>query len=67
MNEVIVVHFLGADDVTVLFVAQVGRVDAVGSQELSVGHAKSLANGLGDQLGLLERSMCRGKLRAWTT
>lgn len=55
MNEVIVVHFLGVDDVTVLFVAQVGGVDAVGTQELSVGHTKSLTNGLSDQLGLLER------------
>lgn len=55
MNEVIVVHFLGVDDVAVLFVAQVGGVDAVGAQELSVGHAESLTDGLRDQLRLLER------------
>lgn len=52
MDEVIVVHFLGVDDVTVLFLAQVGRVDAIGSQELSVGHAKSLTDGLCDELCL---------------
>lgn len=46
------VHFLGVDDVTVLFLAQVGRVDAIGSQELSVGHAKSLTDGLCNELRL---------------
>lgn len=46
MDEVIVVHFLGVDNVTVLFLAQVGRVDAIGSQELSVCHAEGLTNGL---------------------
>lgn len=61
MDEVIVVHFLGVDDVTVLFLAQVGRVDAIGPQKFPVGHAKSLTDGLcnelclweGDQLGRL--------------
>lgn len=48
------VHFLGVDDVTVLFLAQVGRVDAVGSQELSVGHAKGLTDGLCNELSLWE-------------
>lgn len=48
------VHFLGVDDVTVLFLAQVGRVDAVGSQELPVGHAEGLANGLCNKLCLWE-------------
>lgn len=52
MDEIIVVHFLGVDDVAVLFLAQFGRVYAVGSQELSVGHAKGLANGLCDELCL---------------
>lgn len=52
MNEVIVVHFLGVDDVTVLLLAQVGGVDAVGAQELPVGHAEGLANGLCDELRL---------------
>lgn len=52
MDEVIVVHFLGVDDVTVLLLAQVGGVDAVGAQELPVGHAEGLANGLCDELRL---------------
>lgn len=52
MNEVIIVHLLRVDDVTVLLLAQVLRVDAVGSQELLVSHAECLANGLGDQLRL---------------
>ena len=54
MYKVIMVHFLGVDDVTVLFLAQVGRVDAVGSQEFSVGHAKGLTNGLCNELRLCE-------------
>lgn len=55
------VHFLGVDDVTVLFLAQVGGVDAVGSQELSVGHAESLTYRLCDELCLWEGE-CWGKL-----
>ena len=54
MDEVVVVHLLGVDDVTVLFLAQVGGVDAVGSQELSVGHAEGLTDGLCDELRLWE-------------
>ena len=54
MDKVIMVHFLGVDDVTVLFVAQVGRVDAIGSQEFSVGNTKSLTDGLCNQLCLWE-------------
>lgn len=54
MDEVIVVHFLGVDDVTVLLLAQIGRVDAIGSQEFSVGHAKGLTNGLCNELCLRE-------------
>ena len=52
MDEVIVVHLLGVDDVTVLLLAQVLRVNPVGTQELLVGHAKRLANGLSYELGL---------------
>lgn len=52
MDKIIVVHFLGVDDVAVLFLAQFGRVDAIGSQEFSVGHAKGLTNGLCDELCL---------------
>lgn len=52
MDKIIVVHFLGVDDVAVLFLAQLGRVDAVGSQEFSVGHAEGLTDGLCDELCL---------------
>lgn len=55
VNEVIVVHLLGVDDVAVLLLAQVFGVDAVGSQKLLVSHAEGLADGLGDQLGLRSR------------
>ena len=55
VDEVVVVHLLGVDDVTVLLLAQVLGVDAVGPQELLVGHAEGLADGLGDELGLQER------------
>lgn len=54
MDKVIMVHFLGVDDVTVLFLAQVGRVDAIGTQEFSVGHAKGLTDGLCNELCLWE-------------
>lgn len=54
MDQVIVVHFLGVDDVTVLFLAQVGWIDAIRSQEFSVGHAKGLTDGLCDELRLWE-------------
>ena len=54
MDEVVVVHFLGVDDVTVLFLAQVRRVDPIGSEEFSVGHAESLTNGLCNELRLQE-------------
>lgn len=57
MDEVVVVHFLGVDDVTVLLLAQVLRVDAVGPQEFLVGHAEGLADGLGDQLSLWGRDL----------
>lgn len=52
MNKVVVVHFLGVDDVTVLFLAQVGGVDAIGAQEFSVGHAEGLTDGLCNELCL---------------
>ena len=55
MDEVVVVHLLGVNDVTVLLLAQVLGVDAVGPQELLVGHTEGLANGLGDELCLQER------------
>lgn len=52
VNEVIIVHFLGVYDVAVLLLAQVLRVNAIGSQELLVSYTECLANGLGDKLGL---------------
>lgn len=52
MDEVIIVHLLCVDDVTVLFLTQVLRVDAVGSEEFLVGHAESLTDGLCYELGL---------------
>lgn len=63
MDEVIVVHFLGVDDVTVLLLAQVGGVDAVGSQELPVGHAEGLADGLRNELRLQGEG--RGRVWVW--
>ena len=54
MDEVIVVHLLGVDDVTVLFLTQVLGVDTIGSEELPVGHAEGLTNGLSDELCLEE-------------
>lgn len=52
VNEVIIVHLLGVDDVTVLLLAQVFGVNAIGSQELLVSYAECLADGLSDKLRL---------------
>lgn len=52
MDEVVVVHLLCVDDVTVLLLTQVLGVDAVGSQELLVRYAESLTDGLGNELRL---------------
>lgn len=52
VDEVVIVHFLCVDDVTVLFLAQVLWVDAIGTEELLVGHAECLTDGLGYELGL---------------
>ena len=52
MNEVVIVHFVGVDDFTVLFLTQVFGVNAIGSQKLLVGYTECLANGLSDELGL---------------
>lgn len=48
VNEVVIVHLLGVDDVTVLLLAQVLGVDAIGSQELLISYAERLADGLSD-------------------
>lgn len=58
VDEVVVVHLLGVDDIAVLLLAQVFGVDAIGSQELLVGHAEGLADGLGDELGLRRGQAC---------
>ncbi|TNN86676.1 hypothetical protein EYF80_003144 [Liparis tanakae] len=48
VNEVVVVHLLGVDDIAVLLLTQVLGVDAIGSQELLVSDAERLTDGLGD-------------------
>lgn len=48
VNEVVIVHLLGVDDVTVLLLAQVLGVDAIGSQKLLISYAERLADGLSD-------------------
>lgn len=62
VDEVVVVHVLGVEQVAVLLLAQVFRVDAVGAQELLVGHAEGLADGLSDQLGLEPSRVSQGRL-----
>lgn len=52
MYEVIVVHVLCVKEVTVLFLAQVLRVDAIGTQEFLICYTEGLANGLCYELGL---------------
>lgn len=52
VNEVVIVHLLCVDDVTVLLLAQVLWVNAVGSQELLVSYTECLADRLSNKLGL---------------
>lgn len=52
VDQVVVVHVLGVQQVAVLLLAQVLGVDAVGPQELLVSHAEGLSDGLSNQLGL---------------
>lgn len=52
VDEVVIVHILSVEQVTVLPLAQVLRVNAVGPEELLIGNAERLADGLRDQLGL---------------
>lgn len=54
MDEVVVVHVLSVEQVTILPLAQVLGVDAVGPEKLLVGDAKGLTDRLSDQLGLRE-------------
>lgn len=52
VDEVIIVHILSVEQVTVLSLAQVLWVNAVGPEKLLIGNAECLADGLRDQLGL---------------
>lgn len=54
VDEVVVVHVLSVEQVAVLPLAQILRVDAVGPEELLVGHAERLTDGLSNQLGLAD-------------
>lgn len=56
VDEVVVVHVLSVEQVAVLPLAQVLGVDAVSPEELLIGHAEGLPDGLGDELGLRSRS-----------
>lgn len=61
MDQVVVVHVLGVEQVTVLLLAEVFRVNPVGPEEFLVCHAKRLPDGLRNQLGL--DSSQRGKAK----
>lgn len=50
--EVIVVHVLSVEQIAVLSLTQILRVNAVRSEELLVGHTEGLTYGLSNQLGL---------------
>lgn len=52
MDEVVVVHVLSVEQVAVLPLAKVLGVDAIGPEELLVGDAKRLTDGLSYQLSL---------------
>ena len=64
VDEVIIVHVLSIEQVTVLLLAQVLRVNAIGPQEFLVSHTEGLPNGLGNQLGLEVVVNQREKLKA---
>lgn len=52
VDQVIVVHVLGVEQVAVLLLAQVFWVNPIGPEELLVRNAEGLPDGLCDQLGL---------------
>lgn len=54
MDEVIIIHLLRVQYVTVFFLAEVLGIDPIGLEELLVGHAERLTDGLCDELGLWE-------------
>lgn len=53
--ELIVVHVLVFQQLTVLLLTQILCVDAIGQQELLVGHTEGLSNRLGYELGLVTK------------
>ena len=55
MDEVVVVHVLGVEQIAVLLLAEIFRVNPIGPEELLVAHAEGLPDGLCDQLGLERR------------
>lgn len=52
VDEVVVVHVLSVEQVAVLPLTQVLRIDTIRPQELLICHAEGLADGLRDQLSL---------------
>lgn len=61
VDQVIIIHVLGVEQVAVLLLAEVLRVNPVGPEEFLVSHAECLPYGLCDQLGL--DSSQRGKMK----
>lgn len=61
MDQVVVVHVLGVEQVAVLLLAEVLRVNPIRPEEFLVSHAERLPYGLCDQLGL--DSSQRGKMK----
>lgn len=55
MDEVVVVHILSVEQVTVLALTKVVWVDAIGPQELLVGDAEGLTDGLSYELSLMDK------------
>lgn len=52
VDQVIVVHVLGVEQVAILLLAEIFGVNPVGPEEFLVRHAECLPDGLCDQLGL---------------
>lgn len=55
MNEVVIVHVLGIEQVAIFLLAKVFWIDPICPQKLLVGHAECLTYGLCDQLCLQGR------------
>lgn len=61
MDEVVIIHLLCVQYVTVFFLAEVLGIDPIGLEELLVGHAERLTDGLCDELGLWEEGQRGGE------